>query len=213
MPIKLYFLQASRSIRTAWQINELGLDYDVNFSPRENGVAPAAFKQQAGGLGKFPTLEDNGVMYYESGNICEYLSDVYDTQNRLLPPVGDPARYKVLQWVHASEATYLLHGLAVLYAKWNQKDGDVQQTIAGLSKNMINDLNYLESELGKSNGKFLLGDKLTAADIMMHFSARFILVRELGTMGKTWPKIEEWLNNSEATASYKAAVEKTGHKL
>lgn len=138
---------------------------------------------------------------------------MYDTQHRLLPPVGDPTRYKVLQWVHASEATYLLHGLAVLYAKWNQKDGDVQQTIAGMSKNMINDLNYLESELGKSNGKFLLGDKLTVADIMMHFSARFILVRELGTMGKTWPKIEEWLDNCEATSSYKAAVEKTGHKL
>lgn len=75
MPIKLYFLQASRSIRTAWQLNELGLDYDVNFSPRENGVAPAAFKQQAGGLGKFPTLEDNGVIYYESGNICECVRD------------------------------------------------------------------------------------------------------------------------------------------
>lgn len=69
--IKLHFLQASRCIRTAWQLNELGLDYDVNFSPRENGVAPAAFKQEAGGLGKFPTLEDDGVIFYESGNICE----------------------------------------------------------------------------------------------------------------------------------------------
>lgn len=142
-----------------------------------------------------------------------YLCDKYDTQHRLLPAVGDPARYNVLQWVHASEAMYLLHGLAVLYAKWNQKDGDVEQTIAGLSKNVINDLNYLESELGKSNGKFLFGDKLTAADVMMHFSARFMLVRELGTMGKKWPKIEEWLDNCEATPSYKAAVDKTGHKL
>lgn len=149
----------------------------------------------------------------KSSNSSRYLSDKYDTQHRLLPPVGDPARYKVLQWVHASEATYLLHGLAVLYAKWNQKDGDVQETIAGLSKNVINDLNHLESELGKSKGKFLLGDNLTVADIMMHFSARFMLVRELGTMGKTWPKIEEWLSACEATPSYKAAVEKTGHQL
>ena len=67
----LYFLQASRSIRTAWLLEEVGLDYDVRFSNRENGLAPAAFKKEAGGLGKFPTLKDEGHFYYESGNICE----------------------------------------------------------------------------------------------------------------------------------------------
>lgn len=72
--IKLYFLQASRCIRTAWQLEELGLDYEVKFAPRENGVAPPAFKKEAGGLGKFPSLEDEGIMYYESGNICEYVT-------------------------------------------------------------------------------------------------------------------------------------------
>ena len=69
--ITLHFLQASRCIRTAWQLEELGLDYDVNFSNRENRVAPAAFKKEAGGLGKFPTLQDGDVTLYESGNICE----------------------------------------------------------------------------------------------------------------------------------------------
>lgn len=71
MTITLYFLQASRCIRTAWLLELLGLDYEVKFADRENGVAPAAFKKEAGGLGKFPTLEDGGNMYYESGNIAE----------------------------------------------------------------------------------------------------------------------------------------------
>ena len=71
MTIKLYFLQASRCIRTAWQLEELGLDYEVEFSPRENKVVPPAFKKKAGGLGKFPTLVDDGVTYTESGNIAE----------------------------------------------------------------------------------------------------------------------------------------------
>lgn len=154
-----------------------------------------------------------GIKTGHTADTTRYLCDTYDKQHQLLPAVGDPERYKVLQWVHASEATYMLHGLAVLYAKWNQKDGDVQQTIAGMSKNVINDLNLLETTLEKSKGKFLLGDKLTAADIMMHFSARFMLIRELGTMGKTWPKINEWLDECENTPSYKKAVEKTGHKL
>jgi glutathione S-transferase len=70
--ITLHFLQASRCIRTAWQLHLLGLDYNLKFSDRENGLAPAAFKAGAGGLGKFPTLEDHGRLIYESGNICEY---------------------------------------------------------------------------------------------------------------------------------------------
>ena len=70
--LKLYFLQASRSIRTAWQLEELDLDYEVEFSPRVNKVAPPEFKAKAGDLGKFPTLVDNGLSVYESGAICEY---------------------------------------------------------------------------------------------------------------------------------------------
>ncbi|KAF7198385.1 Glutathione S-transferase 3 [Pseudocercospora fuligena] len=211
--IKLYFLQASRCIRTAWQLEELGLDYEVKFAPRENGVAPPAFKKEAGGLGKFPSLEDEGIMYYESGNICEYLSDKYDKQHKLLAPPGDPQRYKALQWVHTSEGMFALHGLACLYAKWFQQDGDVQKTQEGMSKNVIKDFDYLQAELEKSSGKFLLGDKLTVADVMMHFSARFIILRELGTMGKRWPKVEEWLDLCEAQPAYQAAVKKTGHQL
>lgn len=88
----LHFLQASRSIRTAWQLEILQIPYEIKFSPRtgNNGPAPLEFKEAAGGLGKFPTLEveyenvENGgkdggdgekdrEFLYESGNICEYV--------------------------------------------------------------------------------------------------------------------------------------------
>jgi len=71
--IILYFLQASRSIRIAWVLEELGLDYEVKFADRENGKAPEWIKKEAGGLGKFPALKDGDVMLYESGNITEYV--------------------------------------------------------------------------------------------------------------------------------------------
>lgn len=93
----LHFLQASRSIRTAWHLEILEIPYEIKFSPRtgNNGPAPLEFKEAAGGLGKFPTLEveyegnrdgegnggdggDGGKekhreFLYESGNICEYV--------------------------------------------------------------------------------------------------------------------------------------------
>lgn len=81
-PITLYFLQASRSIRTAWVLEELGLEYDVVFADRENGKAPQWLKDQAGGLGKLPALKDGDLMLYESGNITEYAD----------PPIPNPTR-------------------------------------------------------------------------------------------------------------------------
>ncbi|KAF4555521.1 Glutathione S-transferase-like protein 18 [Elsinoe fawcettii] len=214
MTIKLYFLQASRCIRTAWQLEELGLDYEVEFSPRVNKVAPPEFKQKAGDLGKFPTLEDNGLFVYESGAIAEYLEEKYDKEAKLLPRDGAD-RYKALRWVHAAEGTYALHALPVLYTRWFSGDHQeaAEAIIERLSGNIQKDLDLLEAELGKSSGKFLLGDKVTVADCMMHFSAVFILARQLGTGGKEWPRIKAWIDACESTASYKAAVKKTGHDL
>ena len=71
--IKLYFLQASRCIRSAWLLECLGLEYEVIFSPRVNKGAPPAFKEKVGGLGKFPVLIDGDITVTESGNIAEYV--------------------------------------------------------------------------------------------------------------------------------------------
>jgi glutathione S-transferase len=67
-PLTLYFLQASRSIRTAWLLEELGLTYEVKFSERVDHKAPEAFKLASGNpLGKFPTLKDGELVVTESG--------------------------------------------------------------------------------------------------------------------------------------------------
>jgi glutathione S-transferase len=144
-----------------------------------------------------------------------YLCDKYDTAHRLLPAPGDPHRYKVLQWVHASEATFALHGISVLYIRLHQKTGDVEATEKGASVNIGKDLDYLEDVLAKSSGKFIFGDEVTAADVMMHFSAVFILQRQLVPKGREgdWPGVRRWIQDCEATESYKEAVKKTGHKI
>ena len=72
--ITLYFLQASRSIRIAWLLEELGLDYKLETYDREDtGLAPTAFKQSCGTvLGKAPVLKDGDLTLQESGAITEY---------------------------------------------------------------------------------------------------------------------------------------------
>jgi glutathione S-transferase len=82
-----------------------------------------------------------------------------------------------------------------------------------MATNIRNDMNFLEEELKKSQGKFLFGDSPSAADCMMHFSAVFILRRGLGMKGQSYPEVERYIKDCEATETYKKAVEKTGHQL
>lgn len=172
----------------------------------------------------FPYPKRKKEKTFLNSKTSRYLSDTFDPQNtlHLLPPPGTPLRYKTLQWIHASEATFLLHALACLYVQWHQHDGDVQKTLQGLSGNVVKDLDYLESHFQKQQqeeggGRYIMGGKnISAADIMMQFSVRFILTRELGTQGVEkgrWERVERWLELCEGTESYKRAVERTGFRL
>ncbi|KAH7036714.1 glutathione S-transferase [Macrophomina phaseolina] len=218
-PLTLYFLQVSRSIRTAWLLEELGLDYDVKVWDRlESQKAPQEAKAAGcSPLGKFPSLRDGDLTIHESGAINEYLCAKYDKSNRLIPKTDEAAHIKILQWVHAAEATFMLHCLAIIYARWNYPTSAPKEGLAemekGMSANVQNDLNWIEKELSDGGSKFLVGDSVTAADIMMHFSVSYILTREIGTQGKKWPNTEAWLKRCEETASFKKAVEKTGHHM
>lgn len=129
------------------------------------------------------------------------------------------ARVKVREWMHAAEGTFMIHGLAITYARWNipepaKSDGTtLSEMERGMSVNVQKDLDWLEHELGNGKGKYLVGDSVTAADTMMAFSIHFIFKRDLGTQGKRWEKIEAWLKGLEAREPYKTAVQKSGYSL
>jgi glutathione S-transferase len=112
--ITLWFLNSSRAVRIAWLLEELHLPYELVRADRApNGLAPPEFRQKIpGALRKSPTLRDGDLVLQESGAIIEYLCETYDKQQRLLP--GDTReRAKVLEWLSASEGTFLMHGIAV----------------------------------------------------------------------------------------------------
>jgi glutathione S-transferase len=82
-----------------------------------------------------------------------------------------------------------------------------------LSVNVANDFGWLESELSNGNGQFLVGDSITAADIVMGFSIDFIFTRRLGTKAENWPMTKKYLDGLLQRDSYKKAVQKTGFSL
>jgi glutathione S-transferase len=174
--ITLYFLNSSRAIRVAWLLQELDLPYDLVAADRaSNGLAPPEFKQKIPHpLGKSPTIKDGNIVVTESGSILEYLCEKYDTPHVLLPAESQ-ARAEVRQWLHAAEGTFMTHGLAILYARWQMPEegkGMLKGMEERLSKNVKNDLSWLEGVLKEQRGKgrnWLVGEHVTIADIQMQF--------------------------------------------
>lgn len=76
-----------------------------------------------------------------------------------------------------------------------------------LSKNINNDLKYLEESLSSSKSGFLYGNDLTLGDIMTAFSAQFVLVRGLGAKWSddTYPHIKKWLKTLQGRPAWQAA--------
>ena len=113
--LQLYHCDGARSARSLWLIHELGLDVEVIRlafdmaslrSPEFLSVSP---------LGRVPCLVDNGLTLFESGAICQYLCETYDTGDLYRAP-GDPERTEWLQWLHYAE-TIAVHGAALVQQK------------------------------------------------------------------------------------------------
>lgn len=112
--ITLWFLNASRAVRIAWMLEALNLPYELVRAERApNGLAPPEFRQKIpGALRKSPTVQDGDLVLQESSAIIEYLCETYDKDHVFLPASGKE-RYKVQEWLNASEGTFMMHGIAV----------------------------------------------------------------------------------------------------
>ena len=210
MGIVIHHLQNSRSFRIVWLLNELGLDYDLKIYPRIENKAPPEFKALHP-LGKSPLLEDNGTQLIESGNIAEYL----------VGKSGATLSQEERMWMYYSEGTLMLHALAITYARWSLTGHEDKAALAKcedfMSKNVQNDLDYLESALAKveqQDGElFLVGRKLSAADVMMAFSVEFAIKKNLGIQGRSWARIHQWLAGLEKRPAYVKARREAPHEL
>ena len=93
--IEVHHLNASRSRRVTWLLEELGVDYQLVLYKRDatTNLAPPELKK-VHPLGKAPVIRDNGAVIFESGAIIEYLVREYF-----------PSRYRCLTGVLAAVPT------------------------------------------------------------------------------------------------------------
>lgn len=217
--ITLHHLNNSRSQRILWLLEELKLDYKIEFYSRDaiTILAPESLKA-IHPLGKSPVIFDDatGLILAESGAIIEYLVQTYG--QHLMPEQGSEMYWQYLYWLHFSEGS-LMPPMVMNLVLTKMKTSPMPFFIKPVAKmiadkimqnfsgpNIKRSLDYIENHLGQHT--WFCGDQLTGADIQMSFPLEASVAR--GIVNDSYPNTLAYVKRFQSLAPYKAGLAKGG---
>jgi glutathione S-transferase len=183
---KLHGTSRSRSARSLWALEELGVPYEHLPMPTTDAKSPAHLKLNPNG--HVPVLEDDGAVVWESMAINLYLADKYG-RNSLFPsdPAGRAEAYKWSFWAMTEVEPHLITIMRnrVMNAPENRDEKAAQAAVEALKL----PLNALEESLkGK---EYLLGKNFMIADLNVAAVMSWIPMMKLDL--SAWPNVAAWL--------------------
>lgn len=198
--IRLHHLNQSRSLRTLWLLEELGIAYEITSHQRDakTHLAPDSLKA-VHPLGKSPVIEMDGQLYSESGAITELLIERFAPE-RLRPAIDSSDYGYYLQWIHFAESSLMLPLLLELFTKKaGVADNEFLDGYIGAEKHRL--LSYLNDEVeGKS---FIVGNRLSGADFMLSFDLIMLAKREAL---EDYPHIKQYALQLASLDSYQRSM-------
>ena len=201
--IEVHHLNASRSRRITWLLEELGLPYEVVQYQRDpvTNLAPPAL-QAIHPLGKAPVLRDGDRVMIESGAIVDYLLRHYGA-GRFTPPVDSPEYDRYAQFLHYAEGSAMLPLLLKLYVG---RLGEAGAPLHPRIRSEIeNHMGWLDREL--EGRDWLVGDGPTGADIQLSFVAQIVVRFEVPDR---YPNLTRYVERIEGRPAYQRAVARAG---
>jgi glutathione S-transferase len=183
---KLHGTSRSRSARSLWALEELGVPYEHLPMPTTDAKSPAHLKLNPNG--HVPVLEDDGAVVWESMAINLYLADKYGKNSMWPPePAGRAEAYKWSFWAMTEVEPHLITIMRnrVMNAPENRDEKAAQAAVEALKA----PLNALEGSLkGK---EYLLGKNFTIADLNVAAVMSWIPMMKLDL--SAWPNVAAWL--------------------
>lgn len=202
MSIILHHLNASRSFRILWLLEEINQPYELKsyFRDKTTNLAPQELKN-IHPLGKSPVIELNGKVIAESGAIVEILIEKFAPQ--LMPAKNSDSYLDYLQWVHFSESSAMVPYLLNIFNSIELKSGTQLKFLDQYAHAEFDKIfSYLDQQLvGK---KFLVDNCLTGADFMIGFVV-YGLINSLNIRSK-YLNIEQYVKSLENLESWKKAM-------
>lgn len=196
MSIKLHHLNASRSQRLVWLLEELGVPHEIVHYTRhpETNLAPDSLLA-VHPMGKSPLLEDDGVVIAETGAIAEYLVAKYDPEHKFHPKINDPDYAKYIEWIHGAEGAPFLPFLMTVYIRAAEAENTMLNT--RMQAEQLKAIQFIERHL--SENAYFGGQKFSAADCLMGFGVMFMSLRPDFVQ---YPAIKAWLDKVQAREAF-----------
>ena len=183
---KLHGTSRSRSARSLWALEELGVNYEHLPMPTTEAKSPAHLKLNPNG--HVPVLEDDGAVVWESMAINLYLAEKYG-KNSLWPsdPIG---RADVYKWSFFAMTEVEPHLITILRNRvMNAPENRDEKAAAAAVEALKAPMNALEESLkGK---EYLLGKNFTIADLNVAAVMSWAPMMKLDL--SAWPNVAAWL--------------------
>jgi glutathione S-transferase len=219
--ITVHHLEASRSQRILWLLEELGAGYEVKRYARDKKTMLAPNSLRAvHPLGKSPIITDGDITLAESGAITEYLIGAYGPNAKdgtaLIPPEGAERRDYTF-WLHHAEGSAMPPlVLKLIFQEIPRQSPALLRPLmkgigaqvgkAYIDPSIANHLRFWETSLAKTG--WFAGASLTGADIMMSFPIEAATAR--GAIGGDYSNLRKFTHTIQARPAYQRALERGG---
>lgn len=155
--VTLYYSPQSRATGTRVLLEELGAPYDLHVLNMKAAEQRKDAYLAINPLGKVPAIRHRDALVTEQVAIFIYLADLFP-QAGLTPALNDPRRGPYLRWIAYYGASF---EPAVIDHFMKREPAPITQSPYADYDTM---LGTLEAQLAK--GPYLLGEEITAADIL-----------------------------------------------
>lgn len=169
--LTLYHAAPSRSSIVHWMLEEIGEPFDIHLLHFQKSEHREPDYLAINPMGKVPALKHGDVVITEAAAICLYLADAFPKAG-LTVPIGDPRRGPFLKWLFfgpsviepaVTDRAFKRAGEAPRAALGY---GDFETTI-DVTANAV------------ERGPYLLGDRFTAADVVIGSTLRWAMMFKL----------------------------------
>ncbi len=191
--IKLFWCPKTRASRILWMLEEMGEPFEVEavdlLKPETKSVEFLA----ASPMGKVPAIADGPVKIADSAAIALYLADRYPA-SALAPSIDDPLRGSYLYWMTFTPGV-IEPAMAEKFNNWEVNRGSSGWGDYDLMMEVL--------EKGLTPGPWLLGDRFSAADVLVGSSVRFMKL--FGILPEN-PVLASYLERCLARSGYASAL-------
>lgn len=203
--IRLHFSPGTRAVRVRWLLEEIGVPYSLKVVSLWRGAHKSKDYLKIHPLGKVPALEIDSTIIFESLGICLYLADRF-AEAGFAPPVSDmQRRASYCTWMAFSAGTLEPAIFEQVRAKKATERGVASVSLGPALTPFDNVAAYMERHLAEL--PFLLGDRLTAADVIN--GSLMAWAQDIGLLDGR-QAIQTWVANLRSRPAFARAMQNPG---